>query len=259
MRILRINRVVADLVRTEAFYTEALAFRRAESDRERAILHLGAQTIALVQFASPGAPYPPGSASNDLWFQHIAVVVSDMDAAYAHLQRCAGWQPISRDGPQTLPPENGKVRAFKFRDPDGHPVELIWFPPGQGRACWQGAKALFAGIDHSAIAVSDTERSVGFYRPLGFEVSYTSLNQGEKQSHLDGLADARVHVIGLRPPGDDGPGLELLAYDPPGRANLAGPSDIAADWLTLAGGTARQFRDPDGHRLQSTREDRTDD
>ncbi len=253
MRILRINRVVADLGRAEAFYTEALGCLVVRRNAGDVVLRLGAQTIALVQFAAPAAPYPPDSASNDLWFQHIAVVVSDMDAAYAHLQRCPGWTPISEGGPQTLPPENGTVRAFKFRDPDGHPGELIWFPPGQGRACWQGAGTLFAGIDHSAIAVSDSERSVGFYRSLGLAVSYTSLNEGAPQSRLDGLTGARVHITGLRPPGDDGMGLELLAYEPPGRPNLTGAHDIAADWVTLTG-EPRELRDPDGHRLNMTTE-----
>ena len=185
MRILRVTRMVADLARASEFYCGALGFRAAEASA----VQLGAATLGFAESAA-GAPYPPDTASNDLWFQHIAVVVSDMDAAYAHLQRNSWWTPISQGGPQTLPPENGNVRAYKFRDPDGHPVELIWFPPGQGRKVWQGAKALFAGIDHSAISVSDTARSVGFYRSLGFEVSYTSLNQGAPQSRLDGLAGA---------------------------------------------------------------------
>ena len=99
-------------------------------------MRLGAQDIALVQFARQGRPYPRDSRSDDLWFQHLAIVVNDMDLAYAHLSSHAGWRPISEGGPQLLPPSNGAVRAFKFRDPDGHPLELIWFPPAQGRAVW---------------------------------------------------------------------------------------------------------------------------
>ena len=91
-------------------------------------MRLGAATIAFVRFAIAGHAYPLGNRSNDLWFQHLAIVVSDMDAAYAHLGLAEGWQAISDNGPQQLPLSNGGVRAFKFRDPDGHPLELIWFP-----------------------------------------------------------------------------------------------------------------------------------
>ena len=92
----------------------------------------------------PGPPYPAGSRSPDLWFQHFAIVVSDMDAAYARL-RAAGVPPISFGGPETLPEQNGGVRAFKFREPDGHPLELLWFPPGQGRANLAAAGRLVFG------------------------------------------------------------------------------------------------------------------
>ena len=101
-------------------------------------MRLGDQEIALVRFSARGRPYPPGSRSDDLWFQHLAIVVSNMDAAYAHLSSHPGWRPVSEGGPQLLPPMNGAVRAFKFRDPDGHPLELIWFPPDQGRSVWHG-------------------------------------------------------------------------------------------------------------------------
>ena len=144
--IARISRVVADLDRAEAFYQAAMMFRpirRAPVEdavlaalgtgpAEETVMRLGSQDIALVRFASLGRRYPPDSRSNDLWFQHLAIVVSDMDAAYAHLSALGGWQPISEHGPETLPPENEDVRAFKFRDPDGHPLELIWFPPRRG-------------------------------------------------------------------------------------------------------------------------------
>ena len=221
-------------------------------------MRLGAQTIALVQFATPGQPYPRGSRSDDLWFQHLAIVVSDIDAAYAHLSRqSAGWQAISQDGPQRLPPSNGSVRAFKFRDPDGHPLELIWFPPDQGRAVWHqvAASSPFLGIDHTALSVASTARSLRFYRSLGFKVSDRSWNHGPAQSRLDGLNGARVQVTGLRPRAGTGPGLELLGYLPAGRQNRAIVADnVATEWVTLtvdgsSGERLRAVRDPDGHQL----------
>ena len=272
-RILRISRVVSDLGRAEAFYRDGLGFRATARGRldeatlaalglgtgeaEEVVMRLGAQDIALVRFSAPGRPYPRDSGSDDLWFQHLAIVVSDMDAAYAHLSSQPGWRSVSEGGPQLLPPQNGAVRAFKFRDPDGHPLELIWFPPGQGRSVWHGdaPQGPFLGIDHSALSIASTRRSLGFYRALGLQVSDRSLNHGPAQARLDGLPGARVRVIGLRPTSAAGPGLELLNYQPPGRpGGMTCPNDVATDWVTLAvspspGTSPRATRDPDGHRL----------
>lgn len=271
-RILRISRVVSDIGRAEAFYRDALGFRvvaRGRSDdttlaalgmadigAEEVIMRLGTEELVLVRFAVQGRPYPQISRSDDLWFQHLAIVVSDMDAAYAHLSAYAGWCPISEGGPQLLPPSNGAVRAFKFRDPDGHPLELIWFPPGVGRADWHlGISATFLGIDHTAISVASTSRSQAYYRALGLRMNDRSLNRGPAQTRLDGLPGARVQVAGLRPPSQTGPGLELLGYQPSGRpAGTTFPNDLVTDWVTLAVSHSPSpapcaLRDPDGHRL----------
>jgi catechol 2,3-dioxygenase-like lactoylglutathione lyase family enzyme len=269
-----ISRVVADLGRSESFYRSALGFAalsrtapdlevlRAlglrETGAREARMRLGSEEITLVQFDARGREYPPDSRSDDLWFQHLAIVVSDMDAAYQHLRSNAHWRPISTDGPQTLRASNGGVRAFKFRDPDGHPLELLWLPPDRGRAVWQSARQAhaaalpFLGIDHSALAVSSTRRSLAFYRSLGLHITARSINAGPAQSRLDGLEAAQVRVTGLRPASLEGPGIELLAYRPRGRAMEGG-------WITLnavtAGGAAGRIAkicalvDPDGHRI----------
>jgi catechol 2,3-dioxygenase-like lactoylglutathione lyase family enzyme len=267
-RILQISRVVADLARAEAFYRDAIGFRTtgraavaaaaltalgaAGATAEAVVMRLGAQEIALVRFAAQGRPYPPGSKSNDLWFQHLAIAVNDMAAAYAHLRAHTGWTPISDGGPQTLPPVNGRVQAFKFRDPDGHPLELIRFPSHTGLT---GAGGPFLRIDHSALSVADTRRSVTFYRALGFRIGDRSLNHGPAQARLDGLPEATVEVTGLRPDDADSAGLELLAYRPPGRPVGGGSlNDSLTDWITLAVAASHErspqaVRDPDGHRL----------
>jgi catechol 2,3-dioxygenase-like lactoylglutathione lyase family enzyme len=267
--VARISRVVADLDRAEAFYRAALGFTpvaraRLEpdvrailgaGDAEQAVLRLGAQEIALVRFDRPGAPPPAHSRSDDLWFQHLAIAVGDMRAAYAHLAAQAGWRPISEHGPELLPPANGSVQAMKFRDPDGHPLELLWFPPGAGRAAWRRGEAMFLGIDHTALAVSHTPRSAGFYRGLGFAVSARSLNHGPAQSRLDALPQAQVRITALRPPSAASAGIELLRYRPAGRAMpRAGLNDGLTDWITLAvepppPGGVMAMRDPDGHLL----------
>jgi catechol 2,3-dioxygenase-like lactoylglutathione lyase family enzyme len=271
--ILRISRVVSDLDRAEAFYRDGLGFSviaRGRSNQAtlavlgvgdisavEVVMRLGAQDIALVQFAKQGRPYPRDSRSDDLWFQHLALVVNDMDRAYAHLSSHAGWCPISEGGPQLLPPSNGAVRAFKFRDPDGHPLELIWFPPAQGRAVWHQrvSAALFLGIDHSALSVASTPRSLAFYRALGLQMSERSVNWGPAQERLDGVPRVRVRVTSLRPVSAASPGLELLGYRPLGRAaGTVFPNDLMTDWVTLAvrpspGVSPCAIQDPDGHRF----------
>lgn len=227
---------VADLDRSVAFYENALRFRKVSErtivDRNydyvtgvfgtrlrTAVLQLGDETIQLEQFISPaGRPIPVDSRSNDLWFQHFAVVVSDMERAHQHVQKF-DVQSIS-SAPQTIPESNraaAGIKAWKFRDPDGHPLELLWFPPGKGSAKWQGAgERLFLGIDHSAITVSSTERSTAFYRDLiGFEVVGGGVNTGPTQEQLDNAFGAVVRITGLRPERPEGPGLEFLQYVTP--------------------------------------------
>ena len=240
--VLRVSRVVADLSRAARFYNEGLGFSLVRPT----LVRLGWQEVELVQGeAGPGT----FTAANDLGFQHLAIVVSDMDAAFTRLiaQTPAA---ISTGGPQLLPPDNGGVTAFKFRDPDGHPLELLHFPPGQGRALWRASgEGPFLGIDHSALAVSDTAASVAFYAGLGFTVAATSLNHGPAQSRLDGIENARVEVTSLRPPDGGSPGLELLCYAPPGRENRR---PAASQWTTLltpGSGEPAWLEDPDGHVL----------
>lgn len=266
-----ISRVVSELGRSETFYRQALGFEvlsRRPPDRdllsalgisaaEEVVLRLGDDVVSLVQCAEAGQPYPAGSRSSDLWFQHIAIVVSDIDVAYDHLARHSDWRPISQGGPQHLPPSSGGVWAFKFRDPDDHPLELICFPSGEGRAVWHRtmSRALFLGIDHSALSVSSADRSLDFYRSHGFKVTNRSLNRGAAQGRLDDLPHVQARVTALRPASAGGPGLELLAYDPPGRPlATTTANDLLTDWVTVAvnpslGALPVVVRDPDGHRL----------
>jgi catechol 2,3-dioxygenase-like lactoylglutathione lyase family enzyme len=159
------------------------------------------------------------SRSNDLWFQHMAIIVSDMDSAYQRVREYKVRQ-ISPN-PQTIPKSNvaaAGIKAFKFRDPDGHNLELLWFPTGKGDPRWQQSKGkLFLGIDHTAITVSNTEASLKFYRDLlGMKILGQALNTGITQERLDNLFGARVRITGIGPPVTP-PGMEFLEYEtPPG-------------------------------------------
>lgn len=176
-------------------------------------LQLGEETIRLMDFSGvEGKPVPEDSKSNDLWFQHFAIIVSDMDKAYAQLQKFS-FSPISPE-PQTLPND---IRAFKFRDADGHALELLQFPPGLGPDYWQSKESLFLGIDHSAISIFSTERSLALYRDvLGLTHQGSFTNIGIKQETMDNLFSAKVIVTSLTP-ATGRLGVEFLDYlTPPG-------------------------------------------
>lgn len=256
LRLRRISLTVTDLSASEAFYRDALGFEpmadethegRAFSDlmgipglRARSVvLRLGEQEIELVSFGPRGRDYPPGSTAADPWFQHFAIVVADMDEAYGGLRRRTDLAPISTEGPQRLPPNTGSVTAYKFRDPDGHPLELTMFPAGVGAAAWHQPRreSVFLGIDHSAISIADTSASIAFYRDLlGMSVTFRSINKGPEQERLDGLASNGVEITVLQPADPDSPHIELLEYRLPSR-RLAPidlrPNDVAATRLVL--------------------------
>jgi len=177
-------------------------------------MKLGDESIQLAQFVAPrGRPIPVDSRSNDLWFQHIAIIVSDMDRAYAILRQ--NKVEYASSAPQRLPDWNknaGGIRAFYFKDPDEHPVEILWFPEGKGDPKWhRPGGRLFLGVDHTAITVSNTDVSLKFYRDLlGLQVAGESENYGIEQEHLNNVFGAHLRITALRAPA--GPGIELLEY-----------------------------------------------
>src|SRR5207249_10330367 len=144
---------------------------------------------------------------------------------------------------------------------------------------------LFLGIDHTAIVVSDTEKSLAFYRDLlGLRVAGESENYGVEQEHLNQVFGARLRITALR--ADKGPGIEFLEYiAPPGgralpenaKANdlIFWHTDLVADQLNSLASRLREretpfvsmpsprlpgnhsdplnavmVRDPDGHALE---------
>ncbi len=244
---------VSSAERSAEFYTRVLGFERVADTNvtgeayERLFgvtgvhlrvvrLRLGDETLDLMEFQTPrGRAIPPDSRSHDRWFQHVAIIVSDMDRAYARLA-AAGVEHVS-PAPQRLPdwnPAAGGIRAFYFKDPDGHVLEILWFPPGKGDPKWRGADRLFLGIDHTAIVVGDTARSLACYRDtLGLRVAGESLNWGPEQDRLNDVPGARLRITTLRAP--VGPGIEFLEYLVPrdGRPIPADatPADLA-HWQT---------------------------
>jgi catechol 2,3-dioxygenase-like lactoylglutathione lyase family enzyme len=298
-----VGMTVSDVDRSVEFYSRVLSFQKAAEVEQAgdaaerltgvfalrtrtARLRLGSECIELTEYlAARGRPVPADSRSNDRWFQHIAIVVSDMDRAYRRLR--AAHVDHASSGPQRLPDWNvnaGGIQAFYFRDPDRHTLEVLQFPKGKGDARWHRGDALFLGIDHTAIVVADTESSLRFYGgALGFSVAGKSENWGTEQEHLNAILGAHLRITTLR--AGSGPGIELLEYLAPrdGRPMpadehpndlvhwqttlLADPNRAPRDHLVSAGvvqfpdpplgiTSAILVRDPDGHVVEFASQER---
>lgn len=264
LRFIMLRRSAANLRRSIAFYCNALGFEVIDTQggpAAEAVLALGDERIVLTERTPSGKGRPQPALGPNLRFQHIAIVTSDMDAAFERLQGHAAVA-ISRGGPQRLPAVSGGVRAFKFRDPDAHPLELLEFAPGQGAPRWRAAargRGPTLGIDHAAISVVDVAGSIAFYQRLGFSLGARQLNHGAEQARLDGLTFAKVEVAALLPAHADSPHLELLGYLVPKPFRDDAPGLDTADRLVWqvqaidgAGGEApgdscAARPDPDGH------------
>jgi catechol 2,3-dioxygenase-like lactoylglutathione lyase family enzyme len=223
----------ADLTITEPAFAQLIDIPGAIA---RVItLRLGGQEIELAGIQPPGLHYPRGLSGRSLLFQHFAIVVSDMVTAYARLSAHGGWKTISTDGPQSLPASSGGVTALKFCDPEGHPLELIAFPRDDTPAKWQSSStAECLGIDHSAISVAVTERSVKFYERLGLKRTSDSLNIGPEQDKLDDIPGALVKVTAMALEITT-PHVELLCYrgEFDKESALPATNDIAATCLVM--------------------------
>lgn len=238
---------VKDMNRSLKFYTEVLGFKKISDNEYKgesfeklegvfglnirvARLQLGDEFIELTDYLTTGGrSIPEDAKSNDLFFQHIAIVVSDMDKAFRQVKKY-NVEFVST-APQTLPksiPGAEGIRAFYFHDPDDHNLELIYFPKGKGQEKWQhNSGNVFLGIDHTAIGVSNTENSHQFYNELlGIERKGDSWNKGIEQEHLNNVEGASLHITGYRAAA--GPGIEFLQYLSPGPGR-AYPKDSRAD------------------------------
>jgi catechol 2,3-dioxygenase-like lactoylglutathione lyase family enzyme len=244
-----VGMTVSDIDRAVEFYAKVLTFEKVSDVevagteyehlqgvfglRTRVVrMKLGDESIELTEYLAPkGRPIPVDSRSNDRWFQHIAIIVADMDRAYQRLRQHKVQHASS--GPQRLPDWNKNaagIRAFYFKDPDGHALEILQFPPEKGDAKWhRPTDKLFLGIDHTAIVAADTDASLKFYRDLlGLKVVGESENHGSEQEHLNNVFGARLRITTLR--AATGPGIELLEYLVP-RDGRPMPADARANDL----------------------------
>lgn len=247
-RLLRFYEAIGFVIGEEAAIGDAeLAILGIDGAGRRHAMTLGSARVDLDWFGNAGRPYPATADAASRPFQHLALVTDDVDRAW-RAARAAGATPISHDGPVTLPQSAGGVTALKFRDPEGHPLELIRFPDAAERG-WHGEGVI--GVDHSAVVVTDLAASRAFYRELGLQEGKATLNHGPTQAALDGLEAPCADVVPMQP-AHAPPHVELLHYRTPIGADRAPWSinDVAATRIVWRGQAPALIRDPDGHLHQ---------
>ncbi len=124
-----IGMTVADVDRSVVFYSGVLGFEKVSDvevwggDYERlqgvfglrmrvVRMQLGDESIELTEYLTPrGRPFPADSRGNDRWFQHIAIIVSDMDRAYARLRQHRVQH--ASPAPQQLPDWNPNAAGIR--------------------------------------------------------------------------------------------------------------------------------------------------
>ena len=117
-----VNMTVSDVDRATDFYSRVLQFKKVSDvevagepyERLQGVfglrmrivrMRLGDENVELTEYLAPkGRPVPVESRSNDQSFQHIAIIVSDMDKAFATLKtnkvRFASTAPLHTSTPR---------------------------------------------------------------------------------------------------------------------------------------------------------------
>ena len=203
----------------------------------------GPTSIDLIQFAVPFNPDPPYASPTHLGMAYAALLTTDLADDVDQL-RAEGGELLSE--PYGVP---GDQFVF-FRDPDGVWFKLVETAPPHGDL---DADMHIRGMPYVALNVSDFERSLAFYRSLGYTKVHplpsTSTLAEARAYGLDAPFELRGADIAL--PGGDRHRLRLVQWldpydsDPPYSApvNHIGINRIAlavAD-LDLAVETLREL------------------
>ena len=170
--------------------------------------------------APRGRPAPADARSNDRWFQHVAIIVSDMDRAYqwlrehkvAHASPARSACPTGTRTPAASAPSTSRIRTATARD------HLRSRPARAIRVAAADRRALPRHRPHRHRRRRHRREPALLSRPLGFRVAGESENYGTEQEHLNNVFGARLRITSLRAAA--GPGIELLEYLAPrdGRA-----------------------------------------
>jgi catechol 2,3-dioxygenase-like lactoylglutathione lyase family enzyme len=171
--------------------------------------------IDLLEWQEPAPVGTAPSALYDAGYQRIGVTVSDLDATITNIA-ALGADVWSEPNVHHLP-NGGEIRIVFASDPDGVAVEIV-----------EGARP---GLSFVSIACADLERSVGFYRGLGFAERARFPSASESGSHLHIEGAVAMQEVLMTAPGAGDVNLMLVGFDqPPVRTVPPRPANAIGIW-----------------------------
>jgi catechol 2,3-dioxygenase-like lactoylglutathione lyase family enzyme len=131
-----IGLTVSDLDRSVAFYSYERLTGVFGLRMRTARIRLGEEYIELTEFLAPrGRPAPVDARSNDRWFQHIAIIVSDMDRAYRWLREHKAQACVARAAaPARLEQERRRNSRVLFPGSGRPSARSVVVSSGQGQS-----------------------------------------------------------------------------------------------------------------------------
>jgi len=223
----------------------------------------------------------------------IGLTVGDLDRELVFYTNTLPFELVSisevsnREQDALLGLSDVKLRVANLKLGDER-ITLMEHLVNKGRPIAADSQSYDHWFQHIAIVVSDTDKSLAFYRDLlGLRVAGESENFGVEQEHLNQVFGARLRITALR--AEKGPGIEFLEYiSPPGgralpenakandlifwhtdlladeinglasRLHHRGTRFVTAPSVRLRGDSSDSLdrvmlRDPDGHALELIR------
>lgn len=172
---------------------------------------LGSAAVKLVQVQDGAVPpLPAGIAWGQRGVCEVCVHVRDQPEFHRWLVETRGAPSLMAPVIADVPPTSASLSYVA--DPGGGKVELIEISPLS--ETWGGPSGP-QGVNHAAFGVSDLERSIGFYRRLGFTGGFRVMD-GDYNETMRSWYSApapRQHVMLLMSP--IGGWLEPVQLDPP--------------------------------------------
>jgi catechol 2,3-dioxygenase-like lactoylglutathione lyase family enzyme len=220
-RLFHVNVNCADLGRSRRFYVDGLGLtpgvRTAAEhvqpgaafglDRARwdAWILLGPHgydggAIDLLEWQEPAPRGTPPARVEECGFQRLGILVSDLDAAIARVRELGG---ASWSDPFTHAiPGGGEIRLVLANDPDGTALELI--------EAGDGPRVAFV-----AVACGDLERSIAFYRALGFRDVARFPSTDDDGAHLRITGPIAMEEVMLLAPTTSEVNVMLVGFSAP--------------------------------------------
>jgi catechol 2,3-dioxygenase-like lactoylglutathione lyase family enzyme len=266
---------VSDMERSIEFYGDCLGFKEVVFDYSGSlpgmsgitgtletiarVVMLGSEhkspfglgMLKLVQLLPPyvPGPIPDGTCWGEIGIAEACISVQNLDGVYEQLVGEKGCRCIMPPQWGPLPPHGVDTGLWYTVDPDGGKLELLeWRGVFSG---WE-RKARVDGVNHVAFGVADMDRSLNYYRKLGF---------GEILYEWSGVFEAMnpwfpkpVHQNMILLANHYGAGVEIVQHVPQskdlrGSWGHLGPMDFAVQVTNLE--QACVYLDKSGIRLSS--------